>query len=253
MSEQASASNTWTTAMQLVSLGYVLTRPFPRPAYKSEDLLPSTIISASECLARFLPDIWALRWVNMTDDERATAANHFSIDGAHIDAVIHAATCEFDAGHLKWPHTFESVSSARSFASRFYTSDAPLWLVGLGIDAVDANVIAGMELPVNAAAPAVVELASATSELEGGSQLLGWEILGVEPSGEMHSWLCNELETLVHRLRGTTTNSVGLIEDHEDARVAAELCSRPSSPSEPVPWFAAALVRFPLTDPGDGA
>src|SRR5690348_13143570 len=95
--------------------GYFIVRIVERMAWMSADLLPERLLSASTCICPRVPDSWALRWVNMTDDERRTAASVFGIGPARLPAVIDWVTQAMDSGALGWPNVFLSLTTARAF------------------------------------------------------------------------------------------------------------------------------------------
>ena len=48
---------------KVVSAGYFITRLSPRREYLSPELIPSQIISASDCLVPVIPQGWTFDWV----------------------------------------------------------------------------------------------------------------------------------------------------------------------------------------------
>ena len=49
--------------------------------------------------------------------------------------------------------------------------------------------------------------------LKPGAKVLGFELLGEEQGGDVHSWLCNDLHPAVQAELGIEVNQFGLIED----------------------------------------
>jgi hypothetical protein len=111
----------------------------------------------------------------------------------------------------------------QEFASRFLV-DVPavrLLCAGLRADALDRFLAEEAPEPRQG----IYRALSNRADPEPGGMILGWEVL-CYVYGAFHSWLCNGLERDVAERLGIRPNSVGFIDNAEDALQASEYCSR---------------------------
>lgn len=230
----------------LVSGGFYIVELVARPPGLGDELLPERMLTLSACLAAFLPEAWALEWCGASPEERAAGAARLGIAEQHVPDVVAAMTEEFANGTLGWPNVWMDVSAARAAARRFGLSADRVALIELG---VPASSVAGLE----------VALAPGPSEGEPGLRAwlargaptrddgvpLGWELLGAERGGSLHSWLCNYLHVDASSRLGVRPAALGLLGSEADA-LAVEALIAADGRAEPVPWFRAQLRRHPF-------
>ncbi|MCX5684825.1 MAG: hypothetical protein NT049_14225, partial [Planctomycetota bacterium] len=77
-----------------------------------------------------------------------------------------------------------------------------------------------------------------------GGTPLGWEALGCDLGGTLHSWLCNGLEKDASEKLGIRPAANGLLANEADARAVVELAVREHA--EPVPWRPFLLVEYKI-------
>ncbi len=227
------------------SAGYFLTRDFVRPDQSSADLLPERLISASECLASFVPATWTLTWVHSSDEARLRTAIAFGLSSETLPPVMASATESF--GHdWGWPYVFYTLAAARQFHRSFLSSVPTVRLFGLALpqDLLLAFLKAA-EPGTGEGATGFLACAKAGQPLEPGGVGIGWEILGFE-YGMFHSWLCNGLERDVSQVLSIRPNTNGLIGSLDDARRVADYCGQESVGAEPALWQPWFLVEYSL-------
>src|SRR5262245_15744422 len=112
--------------------GYVLTRPIPRPASFSAELLPQELLSMSGCLAETIPDTWTLAWASITEDDRQSDAAAFGLNPSQVTDLISWATQAFD-NSWGWPNVIYSLETARLIHAQFLQDVPGVRLLGLGL------------------------------------------------------------------------------------------------------------------------
>lgn len=225
--------------------GYFLTRNFARPEYVSSELLPARVISMSNCLARFVPDVWSLAWSSVSQGERIRSATSFGVDPALLQDLSTYATAEFDRS-WGWPNVLFDLTFAREFAHRFLAGVDDLRLIGLvlPVDLAPAFIDEARPGPGEGASGLFQCISTGKVPARGGTPL-GWEILGFEHSS-FHSWLCNGLEREVFRALGLRPAQNGLIDDARQARDIANYCGKEDVGAEPALWQPWLLIEYAL-------
>jgi hypothetical protein len=229
--------------------GYFLTRAVERPAYVSSDLLPPRILSLSHCICDFVPDLWAIEWVDYSPADRAAEAEKWGIQAADLSQVIEWITEQIDAGEFGWPCVFFSPHDARSFAQRFLPRSEGVRLLGIGLPATDVEQFLATAAPgPSEGVPGIDQAISSRAGLEEVGTALGWEVLCYE-YGSFCSWLCNHLERDVAEQFGIRPNETGFIATAGDAVRAAEYCGREEVGAEPGFWAPWLVVEYDLSSP----
>lgn len=236
--------------------GYVIARRTERAASRSADLLPERLLSASTCICPRVPDSWALRWVNITDDERLSAARAFGIGPDQLPAVIDWVTDAMDSGAFGWPNVFLSLTTARAFVHDCLPSVEGLALLGLGLPAAYVATFLREGAPGGPAArawghtgatpgtPAVYAAVREGATLVLGGSVVGFDLLGYDGLAGFHSWLCNGLERLVYQAVHLRPNAVGLLSTLEEAQQALALIASAGVGKEPGVWLPWLVLRY---------
>jgi hypothetical protein len=225
--------------------GYVVTRTFARPPYVSADLLPDAMVSMSDCLADFVPDVWTLEWTKTSESDRVQKAGAFGLSPVELLPLMAWCTAEF--GRVwGWPCVLYELGAARDLHRHFLSSATNLRLLGLALpeDLAPDFLEAAKPLP-HEGATGLYTCVAANHQLESGGIPLGWEVLGFEYG--FHSWLCNGLERNVFREFGIRPAENGLIQSAADARQAADYCGLESVGAEPGIWLPWLIVEYPFS------
>lgn len=217
--------------------GYLVTQRVARPPQMSPELLPARLLTASPCIANFVPDTWSLDWTNTTDGERQKTAGDLGLDRATRAAVTRHVTDGFNENKFGWPNVIMSTEALVGLMGALPT--AREWCaLGVALHRDHLQEFLEENVPPNGTAPAgVYELLVQRLSLPPGGTVLGFEPLGFELGGRPHSWLCNHLETKCFRALGIRPAANGFLETEDEAeRVAAHISSDEVG-AEPVQWL----------------
>lgn len=231
----------------LTSGGYFQTRTVARPDYVAAELLPSAIISLSDCICDFVPDLWAIAWANMPAAERSAKASNHGISPSVLPEVITWTTDRINSAKFGWPCVFLSVLDAQAFARRFLGADATVRLLGIALHEAVTEAFLETEKPKDReGTPGVYMAVSNRVALHPGGRELGWEVLCYD-HGAFHSWLCNGLEREVAQKFGIRPSPTGFIASPGDALDAAGYCGREEVGAEPGFWAPWLVVEYGLS------
>jgi len=210
----------------------------------ARDLLPPRLLSLSDCICDFVPDLWAIEWASISAAERAAKAGSYGIAQALLPEVIKWTTNRVNSDEFGWPCVFLSIQDAQAFAARFLTGSRDLSLLGIGLheDIVDEFLEA--EIPsTSEGTPGVYRVVSDGVELVPGGRELGWEILYYDHGG-FHSWLCNGLEKDVASMVGIRPAETGFISSAREALEVARYCGQDNVGAEPGFWAPWLVVEY---------
>jgi hypothetical protein len=235
--------------MSLITAGFLLIKPYSRPDWGSERLLPQEIISASDCLCPQFPDSYAIKWTSDSEENKAKG-----FDSVGLSPNLRAAATEWATENFQksfgWTGVFYSLQDAQSAKALFFPEDSNMWLIGLGLPtefAVDFLEYAAPPSPKEGYAPMGAsgwfEVVKKLQPLPKG-QFLGFELLNVEHGNVSHSWLCNHLEVHFSETLGIQPNQLGLIEELDDAKQCCEDINDEKVGAEPGLWLPWGLIKY---------
>lgn len=227
----------------IVSGGFFLTRILERPPGLGDGTLPDRILTLSSCLTELFPDAWAVEWVLIPEADRIAAAAKVGIGESALPDVLRYMTAAIAGETLDVFSVWRSLAAARAAASTFGLDPAAFAIVELGVQAGDVDdLLADLAPGPSEGAMGIYLSLRERRPLHENGVLAGWELLGAESGGDFHSWLCNSLQNEAARQLGISPGALGLLQSAEDARAVAALIASGIG-AEPVPWFAAQLVR----------
>lgn len=106
---------------EFVSAGFLITRAIPRPSYFSADLLPEQIVTASGCIANFIPDTWCIEWAQDAPEDQTEKAKAFNLDASGLSKVTAWASARF-GDSIGWPNVLLDLHVAHQLVETFLSS-----------------------------------------------------------------------------------------------------------------------------------
>lgn len=225
---------------------FLVTEAAPLPS--DQKFLPPRIITASTCMADVYPDERVLTWANTSPEDLAGVREKLKLNESDFEDLRKWEDQSFDLG-FGWPNVILDLMFAREFNRRYLQAIRGIHLLGMCITTDDAEKFnkhivywskgrtgeSGFQKIFSRRLPCVHAGA-----------FLGFDVIGLEWSGEFHTFSCNDLAKDYVEKLGITFNAHGLIPDETMAFAAAEYTKREETGAEPVPWCAVKLYEFDL-------
>jgi len=216
-----------------ISGGYYVVKTIPRPRDLS-DILPSTLLTISNCFTTVVEDVIRLQWDNYEDVKEAIAdeARAFGIEQSQIPDLVVWAKAQHNRNYL----VYTEVEAPLELLGRFL-ADASARVVGIGLhpsllEAFDGQLTKDINKGLG-----LEELVHENRSLAEGGHPLGFEPLGFEGT-KFHSWLCHHAPDEAYKRFGIRPNQLGLIDSLEDARrVNDRLVGTGAEPAIWEPWL----------------
>jgi hypothetical protein len=243
---------------QYISAGYYLTR-YAEDGFWKSDLLPSRIVSISQCIGRSLSVDWG--WRNRFEEDNKDILD-FGIPETKLNDFQEWCRQHGDF----FPNTFPNLTAARQFIAEFLPEHTAHLLLGIGLHDELVDSFLAEESPVSSdlnADGTYSERASTPEEfvgiyralyqrqpLEAGGTTFGFEVVSYSYLELSHSWLCHHLEQDVSQLFGIQANAYGLIKNYADARKVYDWIAEDDQQghrAESEPYYPVLLVSYPLT------
>lgn len=220
-----------------VSGGYFIGRRTPRAEYMNPVLLPSRILTASDCITDVVPDARAITWTNSSPERKSEQALRFGLAGAAAGEFTDWCTNALDSGELAWPSVFMDVDVARRVRARFFSSTDGAAVFGIALPGdLVSSFLEATRPAAGEGEPGVLVALRRGARPSCGGVALGFDVLGWD-HGAFHSYICNSLENDFASLLGVRPNRHGLFDAIEDARKCADYSNLETTAAEPALWL----------------
>jgi hypothetical protein len=228
-----------------ISAGFLITRPVARPSYVSADLMPDEILSASGCIAKFIPDTWCLEWSQDTPESRIERARAFGLDATGLTKAAAWVTPRF-GDSIGWPNVVMSLQVAKQLVESLLSTLPEVKVLELALHKCHTGEFcraAEPPPPKPGFSPmgrsGVYEAVLKSRPPAGGGCVLGYELLVFDMMVGLLScsWLCNSLDGAVAEKLNIRPNRRGFIETFDDASRCREFISRAEVGAEPGLWL----------------
>jgi len=222
--------------------GWFIVHPLPRPEGALPELSPH-FVTASECQALLLPDVWAFGWSEPDRCQAAAKASMLGLSPAALSKVTRLVNDAHHAGQLAWPHYVLEIEVARALYQCLPDGSDAL-VIGTGLARTDVESLLAVYEGKHEFSPNLAEQLAARARFPGGGRTLGFELLVCDEYGASgHSWICNGLDSELWLDRRAKTNALGLLDDATLAREwAATIMSEDLG--EPGLWLPWLLVDY---------
>lgn len=235
---------------EFVSAGFVVTRLIARPPYVSAELLPEKIVSASGCIASFVPDTWCIEWTQDSLESRVEEARAFGLDAEALSKITARLTPQFGSS-IGWPNVIFDYHVASQLVERFFDKVPDVKLLELALhNSLTARFCSEAEPPPQQPGFAPIGHQGVHEAiLKGRSPTESGNVLGFEPvvfdQSLSCTWLCNSLDTSVAEHLGIRPNPSGMVGEFEDACSCVEYISREDVGAEPGLWLPWLIIEHP--------
>jgi hypothetical protein len=231
--------------MKNISGGYYIVSPLKRADYMDKTLLPDTILSASECLCDFHPEINIL-WGG-SQKKKQNYSKELNLSKSTFEEMEEWVEKKFEEQLFQFPQLFTSANIAREFSKMFLSHLSDIRIIGIGLpeNLVEEFLDEEETLSKPAKERYGIEtlLINKTAMDMEASKLYGYEVLGFE-YGKFHSYICNGLEKDYNDKFQFNLNENGFIPTLEIAKKYCDYSNDEEVGTEPVLWLPWAIYEY---------
>jgi len=230
--------------VKVISGGYCIITPVVRPDYMDKQLIPDTILSASDCICDFHPEINVL-W-GRSKEAKHKYIQRLNISQSTYEEIENWVGDKFEGGIFAYPQVFTTIELAKEFLYKYLCHISDSRIIGIGLPEKYVDEFIEYEEPLNAPENqyGIEKLLLKRLPIEEkDSKFMGYEILGYE-YGAFHSYLCNGLEKDFNEHFKFTLNQNGFIPSLEDAARYCEYSNNEDVGTEPVLWLPWAIYEY---------
>lgn len=198
------------------------------------------ISTGSRCLNESYFDSWALSWTPLEKKELIELKNEFDINKAQLKAIQEWADQKFNEKHLGWVNTFNDLETLREYQSTFFSDATDYETIGIYLpeDAVQAFKKEFAPQSENTGEIGILDcLIQEIPEVLDKETFVGYDLIGMECSGDYHSFHCYNISDEIKDKFGVTINEKGLINEFENKQALLDYANNPDNGLPCVPWY----------------
>ncbi|MES2734522.1 MAG: hypothetical protein V4714_22430 [Bacteroidota bacterium] len=206
---------------------------------------PKPTWTISNCINDVHPDEWAFDWVETSVERKLEVQKTLAITDDQYQEIQRWVSQKDTEDKFGWPNLFRDREAARQFASQYLFHLTGIKLLGIYLpEYLFADFIADIQPANNYPGTGIYQQLNQKVLEDGSGEVLGFDILGIEYSGDFHCFLCNCLEKAYQDQFELTFNSNGLIDSLEDAQQVLDYTNAEETGAEPVPWAIWKVKEF---------
>ena len=199
--------------------------------------------TCSSCIHEHLLAGWSYAWSATTQHEIDVVQEHFGLSQTQFQNLQSWADEKLLKGCIGWPSVFQNIETAFGYKNRFFQPTKNVALLALYVDHDFRNELLEIFKPASTQVGAIglyqcLEKSIAEPQ-DADESLLSYDYIGIEISGDFHSFHCHQLADELVEKFGLTLNENGLFEDARNQAQVEAFLNADVTGCEPVPWGAA--------------
>lgn len=218
--------------------GYYLSRMQP---LEYGSYCGSLIYSCSTCFNDNVLGSWAYSWITDIDAEIEEHKQNYALSDATVSEIREWVNARFEEKKIGWPCLFADLETLMEYQQKFFAHLPDLRIFALYFAENEADSLI-QECNPNGGYEGVIGLAQLLADKieekeSKNEQTIGYDVIGVEWSGDFHSFHCHDIGKELSDRFGLTINSFGLFEPCDDWTPVLDYFHDDENGCEPVPWF----------------
>lgn len=206
-------------------------------------------LTCSECINDSLLSDWAYSWSQHGTD-RNYLYKSLNTDPQTVEAIQHWANTALETSSIGFQGVFHNIATALAYKNIFFKELENVVIIGVYfdehsmldlIDDFTTDKEGAFKIGLCEMLEKKVPETGSANELE-----LGFDLIGVEDSGDFHSFHCHGLTAELSSKFDITINEFGLIDKIQDQKALEDFMNDEANGFEPVPWYVAKLKLVPL-------
>jgi hypothetical protein len=200
-------------------------------------LKAKTVFTCSSCINDHLLGNWSYSWVSDNNANIKDIYNDYQIDGIKIVGLRSWVDGKFEADDIKWGNVFSNIETAKLYKQTFFSHLKNISLIGIYFSDSEANeLLEAFEAnKIGLYQNLVKRIPEEQSKNE---QLIGFDLIGIEHSGDFHTFYCHDISKELTDKFNLKFNSFGLIKDSDNWKQVLDYMNDEETGLEPVPWFS---------------
>ena len=207
--------------------------------------ISQTVYTCSNCINNSLVDNWSYSWVNDNNNGIKDVYHKFEIDSLKLLAIRNWVDEKFDANRVGWVDVFADLETAESYKQTFFSHLNDIVIMSIYLSENERNDLLDEFKPQKEGQGSIglyQNLIKGIIEDESkNEEFIGFDLIGVEYSGDFHTFYCHDISNDLINKFGLEINSYGLLNDSDNWESILNHMNDEKTGLEPVPWFSAKI------------
>jgi len=199
------------------------------------------VFTCSTCINVSPLDYWSYSWTTKNNEGIDKIKEEFQLDDEKITSIRVWIDRAFEEKRIGWPNVFFELETAREYSQTFFSHLLEKRIYGVYFSEPETtDLLAEFD-------PKKVDYGSiglfdglqkrVPESLSSGETFIGFDIIGIECSGDFHTFHCHDISKDLTGRFDLKLNDYGLFEDSENWKSVTNYMNDEKNGFEPVPWF----------------
>ncbi len=198
------------------------------------------VCTCSDCTNISLINSWSFSWATTGQQELADIERDFEINSHTIQQIRIWADQKLEQKKIGWINVFSDLETVNEYKNKFFShlSDTKIFSLYFP-DSEAKDIIEKFKPTENDRTLGIWDnLAKRISETDDEEEItLGYDLIGIEGSGDFHSFNCHDIADELVEKFDATINKYGLIDDPMDWTKLTDFMNDEANGHEPTPWY----------------
>ena len=208
------------------------------------------VLTGSRCLNESYFDAWSLSWTEDGMKNLSEPKKEFNINESQIKAIQEWSDPKFNDKHLGWINTFNDIETLREYKIRFFDNVTDFEIIGIYFPEDSIKDFKDEFEPQTDKTGAIGILDCLEQKIPerlDDEEFVGYDLIGMEFSGDYHSFHCYDNADDIINKFGLTLNEKGLINEFDNKRNLLKYANNPDNGLPFVPWYIVKVKKIKST------
>lgn len=216
-------------------------------AYKGKKIL-----TGSRCLNDSYFDAWSLSWTEDGKHKLQEAQQSFGITESEIKEIQAWADEMFNTDRLGWINTFNDREILSAYRDRFFAQSHDSEAIGIYFpeDAMEDFIQEFEPQSAEIGSIGILNNLKQKKPEQADEEFIGYDLIGMEPSGDYHSFHCYDKASDLHNKFQLELNDYGLLKEVKSRDRLLAYANDPDQSQLPfVPWYLVKVKQLSAHKP----
>jgi hypothetical protein len=199
------------------------------------------IHTCSSCINDSYLDSWSLSWAVEGKGDLERPKQGFGLSDSRIKEIQEWADKQFNDNKIGWISTFADFETLNEYKSRFFESDRDYKILSINFPETEKDDLM-KDFKTNKENVGAIGLwnnlnKGITEILDNSEIILGYDLIGLESSGDFHTFHCHDLADDLIKRFNLKINEFGLISKYDNWIDLTKYMNDENNGFESVPWY----------------
>ncbi|MFV9483138.1 hypothetical protein ACNI3T_04830 [Christiangramia sp. ASW11-125] len=199
----------------------------------------SKIFTCSSCINKSYLDSWSISWSEDGKNISDIIRKEFKLSEELINKIHKWTDNKLEQNKIGWINNFYDLNTVLDYKKSFFKEEKELQILSINFPETEKNQALNILSPTNKKFGEIGIYQNLKKEIKENTkeEQLGFDLIGIEPSGDFHSFHCHDLKDELISEFGIKINNNGLIQENKNWKEIVNYMNHDDNGFEPVPWF----------------